>query len=547
MMIPFENELDQLLTQAEALLQDQKPMEALDLLERARTLEPHHAWTMLFRGVALGQLGRTEEAVPQLIGAADDHIEDIDVQVDAARHLSLLEYHQDALICANRAVEIDANDAGAHAVRAEVLERLGRINESLPSRETALALDPDDTDSRYYLAVDLCDIGRYDEAYETAQPLFEQFLDDPDIVRLHGACLSYLDRHQEALAKWAELERLEGVNPNLLHNRASTLDALGLHDEALATISETIDLEPDEALNYYTRGMIYENAGDYEAAIADYLTALTQDVNHLDAAINLVELATSVDATRMVLDRISVLREEHPDSAKLLYVFGRLAMDVNELELAQRTLEEAILREPGLGICWYTLAMLYSMDGRPEAAMAATDRALREFPDDAALWLTRGQALQDLRRFPEAMECYDQAATVLPDDDTPWFYLGRLLLLELDRPLAARGALKEALRLHPDNDAAMWMLALCQLRTGQSAEGSLLIQQLLSRDPDHLWGRLLRAAWYVQQGELELALTDLQYAASQGYETQLLLNEPLFEPLWSDTRFRATFARLAGE
>jgi len=540
-MTPFENELDQLLTQAEALLQDQKPVEALALLERAQTLEPHHAWTMLFRGVALGQLGRTEEAVPQLIGAADSQLEDIDIQVDAARHLALLEYPQDALICAGRAVEIDANDAGAHAVRAEVLERLGRISEALSSRETALTLDSEDTDSRYYLAVDFCDVGRYDEAYQTAQPLFDQFPDDPDIIRLHGACLSYLDRHQDALIKWAELERLEGVNPNLLHNRASTLDALGRRDEALATISEAIEAEPDMAMNHYTRGMIHEHAGDDAAAIDDYLAALALDPGHTDAAINLVELTTAMNATLPVLERVNKLLEEHPTSAQLLYVAARLTMDLGDLPQARRLLEDAILREPGLGISWYTLTMLYSMTGDAEAVLASADRALRDFPEDAALWLTRGQAMQDLRRYPEAMECYDRAATLVPDDDMPWFYLGRLLLLELDRPAAARGALREAVRLHPENDAAMWMLALCYLRTGQSADGSRLIQQLLNGDPNHLWGHLLRAAWYVQQGQLNEALDDLAYAGSQGYDLRLLLNEPLFEPLWSDPRFRAAF------
>ncbi len=172
-----------------------------------------------------------------------------------------------------------------------------------------------------------------------------------------------------------------------------------------------------------------------------------------------------------MVERINQLLEKEPSSAKLLYVFGRLAMDMGDLSLAQHALEEAILREPALGICWYTLAMLYSMSGDFKAALAATDRALRDFSDDIALWLTRGQALQDLQRIPEAMECYDRATTIAPDDDMPWFYLGRLLLLELDRPIHARGVLKEALRLHPENDAAMWMLALCHLRTGQSAKG----------------------------------------------------------------------------
>ena len=99
-----------------------------------------------------------------------------------------------------------------------------------------------------------------------AQPLFTQFPDDPDILRLHGACLSYLEHHEEALSKWAELERLEGVNTNLLHNRASTLDALGRREEALATISEAMRMSRKAAMNYYTRGMIHEHAGDNDHA-----------------------------------------------------------------------------------------------------------------------------------------------------------------------------------------------------------------------------------------------------------------------------------------
>lgn len=538
----FENEIDQLLTQAESLLQDQKPGEALDVLDRARTLEPGHAWTQLFRGVALGQLGRTDEAIEQLLAAADSHAEDIDIQVDAARHLSLLEQHQDALICAHRAVGSDGGDAGAHAIRAEVLEHLGRISEALPDREAVLLLDADDPDSRYFLAVDLCDLGRFDEAYRHAEPLFAQFPDDPDILRLHGACLSYLDRHQQALSKWAELERLEGVTPNLLHNRASTLDALGLHEEALATITEAIALEPDVAINHYTRGMIHEHRGDDQAALNDYLTALSFDHQHLDAVINLVELAVAADVVPATAERLRTLVGQHPTSAKLLYAHGRLQMEQGDLAQAQRTLEEALCREPSLGICWYTLSMLYGIAGKAEDALLAADRAMQDFPDDPGIWLNRGQAYELLHQQHEAVACYDRAVEVAPTESTPWFHLGRVLLLDLGRPNSARGPLREAVRLQPDHDAAMWMLALCYLRMNQLDDALRETRQLLARYPNHPWGRVLSAIKHVQRDETDAALLDLRAAVAQGYEMRLLQEEPLFEPLWSDPRFQAAFS-----
>lgn len=543
-MTPYDNEqLEELLSEAETLLQDQKADEALALLDRARDMQPSHAWTMLYRGVALAQLGRDEEAVGQLIAAADQQQDDIDIQVDAARHLALLEYQQDALVCAERAIAMDETDAGAHAVRGEVLERLGRIEDAIPAREAALAIDPEDSDTRYYLAVDLCDLGRFQEAYEVAQPLFGEYADDADIVRLHGACLSYLGRHEEALGKWAELERLEGLVPNLLHNRASTLDALGHHEEALATINEAISLEPELAANYFTRGMIHERLGDGISAQQDYLEALTHDPQHLDAVVNLVELTAAIGTAPLVLFRVNKLLQDEPTSAKLLYARGRLLMELGEFVIGRESLEAAMRREPAMGIGWFTLCMIYVASGDYEQAVSASTRALHYFADDPVLWTNRGQALHVLKRFPEAMECYDRATQLTPDDYLPWLSMGRLLLLDLERPERAVGPLKESLRLAPENEHAAWLLALAYLRQAKYDEAWGLLTQMLEAHPDHLWGRLVRAAWYAQQCDREAALTDLEAITELGYDIHLFHREPLFAPLHDDPRYKALFTR----
>ncbi|HEY3418161.1 MAG TPA: tetratricopeptide repeat protein [Armatimonadota bacterium] len=543
-MTPFDNDIDQLLTQAEALLQAEKPIEALDLLERARKLQPQHAWAKLFRGVALGQLGRVEEAVSELIAAADENLSDIDIQVDTARYLSLMEYQQDALICTRRAVAIDATDAGAQAMQAEVLERLGRLDEAVIARESALTLDAEDHDNRYYYAVDLCDLGRYQPALDIAEGLLASHPDDPDIVRLYGACLSYQGRHEEALGCWAMLERLEeGVTPNLLHNRASTLDVLGRYQEALETIDQAISEEPEVGGNYFTRGMIHEHHDEQATAIEDYLTALLYDPDHIDAVINLVEIASITGTAPLVFDRVNTLLETEPTSSKLLYARGRLAIELGDFTQAERAIKEALRCEPSLGVAWYTLSMLYGMMEQSEKSVACADRALREFPDDANLWLYRGQALHDLKRFPEAAESYDRAIALSPEDGQTWFHLGRLLLLDLERPADARGMLKEALRLQPDNDGAAWMLALCHLRMGQAIDAETLINPLLAEDPQHLWGRLVNAAILTQRGDLQAAVADLEIAVSQKYNPRLLLNEPLFSPLWGDPRFSSLLRR----
>lgn len=544
-MFPTDDDLEQLLTKAEALLQDQKPADALTILDRARRLQPRHGWLQLFRGVALGQLGRLDEAIEALVAAADENADDVDIQVDAARHLCVMEQFQDALICADRALALASDDAMAHAVRGDALEHLGRLAPAVSERETALALDPSDTDNRYALAVALCDVGRYPDALTVATPLFTEYADDPDILRLHGACLSYLGRHDEAMTKWAELERAEGVTPNLLHNRASTLDALGHFAEALATLEQAIAEEPENAVNYYTRGVIHEHLEQEGMAVEDYLEALSRDPHHLESAMNLVEMAPIIGAGLLAeaQTRLHVLQGDHPRAAVLRYAAGRLSLEQGNFAIALRQLEASVRCDPHLGVGWYTLSMLCSMMGEFAASAAAADRALRFFPDDTSLWLNRAQALQEQKKYPEAMVSYDQAIALAPHDSLPWLQLGRLLLLDLERAADARGALREAHRLTPDDDNIIWLLALCALRLGREDEAATEIAKLLAKDPEHLWGRLLRAMLNAQQQDPDAAFADLDIVSSLGYDISVLSAEPLFAPLKTDARFAPAFAR----
>ena len=378
-MTSFENELELLLTQAEEMLQSNRPAEALSFLDRARKIQPRHAWAMLFRGVALIQLGKTLEAVETLITAADENQQDIDIQVDAARHLTRLNHFQDALICARRALELNAFDAGAHAACGEALEELARIEEAVQHREMAIQYDADDVDSRYCLAADLCDLSRFDEASAVAQPLFTDFADDPDIIRLQGACLSYQGDHFQALKCWAQIERLEGLSSSLLHNRAGSLDIIGRYAEALATINEAIEMDPDEALNYYTRGMIHEHLHDDAAAIDDYLASLARDPDSLDTVVNLLDLSFTLDIATLVLERTRHIFPGNPPYAKLRYAQGRLLIETGRLKSAVRKLQSSVALEPSLGIAWYSLMLLYGMLGDTQGVLNTSEYALRFF------------------------------------------------------------------------------------------------------------------------------------------------------------------------
>ncbi|MEI6519225.1 MAG: tetratricopeptide repeat protein [bacterium] len=542
-MEPFdgEGEVEELIDRAHNLLQINNPEEALEILAQAEEKSPNNGWVQLFRGSAYGQMERQEEAVDEILKAADSNLDDIDIQVESAHQLSYLQHYQDALISANRAIKLDSHDAGAYMAQADAMEQLGRINEALVAREDALALEPEDQENLYYYALDLCDVGRFHEAFKYAELLYNKMDDDPDILRLYGATLSYLARHSEAIAIWDKLEELEGETGILLYNRATSLDAIGLSEEAQTLIEKAIDLEPDVAVNHLAYGTMLERAGKEEQAITEYLTTLELDDEVLEAALRIVDLAIEIDAVAPALESIEEMLKLKPDNAILIYVQGRLMIESSDVDIViegEQKIELAANKQPKLSVAWFSLAKLYHEQNRFDEALRAIERATGDYGDDASLWVIRALSYVGNKKYVEAMECFDKACELDPGDEKPWLYMGRMLMIDLNRSADARNAFLESLHRRPDNPEAMWMLALCHLRVGDMNDASDVVNRLLKVDPFYVRGLLVRAALRAQTGKITAAFADLRAAMKLGYDTTYVVEEPLFAPLWNDPRMK---------
>ncbi len=537
----FDPDIEEILSQAEALLQDKRPIEALSLLDRAGKLAPRHAWATLYRGVALGQLDKVDEAVELLLSAADQHADDLDIQIDAAWHLALLDFPQDALVTIERALTLDKHDAGAIAVYAEILERLNRIEEAVRVREDLLLHHPEDEENRLLLAMDLCDCGRYADALNLANPLIKTNPQDADIVRLQGACLSYQGNHEAAAELWEKLEALEGQTQNLLHNRACTLDALLQHEEALYTINLAIAREPDEAINYFTRGMINEHLEKQDKAVDDYLKALQYDHDFIDTVVNLAEVAQWCGRVPYALECVDEMLidkgEDEPPCAVLLYARGLLLLQINEIADARVAIEAAVQREPEIGIAWHTLSIVYQMEANDEGVIIATERALRSFPDDSELLMYRGIAFAGRELFAEALDCFDQLLTLTPDDANPYMQMAQIFLYHLHRYADARAMLRETLRIIPKHRDAYAELILCHLRLGELDVAGKLIKGMHSSVKGQYWDCFLNAALCAQRGKINAAFGHLFRTPAADYQVPAMLMDPLFQPLAHDERF----------
>jgi hypothetical protein len=86
----------------------------------------------------------------------------------------------------------------------------------------------------------------------------------------------------------AMLDRAAAITPDrleLLVNRASALQLLGRSEEAGQDIARAMALAPNDCVVLAGRGILREQAGDYQGALADYRAALTAETHRSDDAV----------------------------------------------------------------------------------------------------------------------------------------------------------------------------------------------------------------------------------------------------------------------
>ncbi|AFL72918.1 tetratricopeptide repeat protein [Thiocystis violascens] len=167
---------------------------ALTMLQKALSIDPHHAECLNTLGNALNNLGRAREAID----------------------------------CFNRALEIDPDYAAAHNSKGVALKDLNRMEEAIACYRRALALAPDLAEAHNNLGAAFKGVGRLDEALECHR---QALAINPRYAEAYsnlGGALQGLGRLDESIAAY---ERSLQLNPKLIMAPSSQLFVLNYHPD----------------------------------------------------------------------------------------------------------------------------------------------------------------------------------------------------------------------------------------------------------------------------------------------------------------------------
>lgn len=241
----------------------------------------HVGKAYLHRALARRALGRHVEALADC-DAALKHVAPLS-DVLAVRGWVHVDRDQlvDAMADADQALRLDAKNAVAYKVRADVFRERGEDDEiALADRDytTAIALDP-----MFQEAFVNRGILRMSSLPDRALDDFRAALainPNNDAAYLDiGAALQKAKKHREAIGQFDKALALNPQNWQALANRALAHQALNEYDKAVVDASRAIEIHADAA-NHADRGSLYYETKRVDEALADYKRAIELDATY---------------------------------------------------------------------------------------------------------------------------------------------------------------------------------------------------------------------------------------------------------------------------
>ena len=228
--------------------------------------EANNADALINKGVALGNLGKYEEAIAEYDKALELKPDHADALINKGVALGRLGQYQEAIQWIDKALEIKPNNAAALNNKGVALERLGRLGEAVVCFYETLNIDLNST-----------------SAYESAIRCLDKILDNwptsPTGWSEKAYLLSYYGKkNKEALHL---VEKALEIDPNhreALQTKADILYNLKKYDEAILFYNKIIEeLSPNDAHSLYNRACCNIITGNIDKGLDDLKRALDND------------------------------------------------------------------------------------------------------------------------------------------------------------------------------------------------------------------------------------------------------------------------------
>jgi len=314
--------------------------------------------------------------------------------------------YNEALICFDKALELDPEFAYALNGKGNALYKLGNYDEALICFEKALELDPKFVNAWNGKGGALYKLGNYDEALIC----FEKALElDPKYVHAlngKGNTLNELGKYGEALICFEKALEIDPKFVHALNGKGNTLAGLGKYDEALICFEKALELDPKFVNAWNGKGGALYKLGNYGEALICFEKALELDPKYVHALNGKGNTLNELGKYGEALICFEKALEIDPKFVHALNGKGNTLVGLGKYDEALICFEKALELDPefayalnGKGVALQTL-------NQTEEAIEHYNKALQLDSKIPGFWYNKGNALESLNHFAEAAMAY---------------------------------------------------------------------------------------------------------------------------------------------
>ena len=223
-------------------------------------------------------------------------------------------------------------------------------------------------------------------------------------------------RYEEAIEEYSKAIELDPNDAIHFRSRGNSKYFLSRYEEAIEDYNRAIELDPNDAIQFRSRGLSKHNLGRYEEAIEDYNKAI----------------------------------ELKPNDAIAFNNRGNSKHSLGRYEEAIENYNRAIELDPNFASAFRNRGNSKHSVGKYEEAIEDHNKAIELKANDAIAFRERGNSKHNLGRYEEAIEDFNRAIELDPNYAMSFCMRGSSVRLLGNHEAAIRD-LDKALELEPEN------------------------------------------------------------------------------------------------
>lgn len=363
------------------------------------------------------------------------------------------------------------------------------------------------------------------------------------------------NQFDKALATIQTLEKMSPQHPYLHYLHAMVLYKQGHLDAAISELQQVLQVSPDNARAQVLMGAVNYAQGNYSQAEMYLSNAMGMDQKNVDARKLLALTLYREGRSRQALDTLRPATPGTPSDTELLALLQRavatgagspggvaaatsgasnspdaqFARAGNALASGNEAEATRLLQEIPAGDASTEarrnsmLVMTYVREQRPAEAVKVAAAYASSNPRDSAAHLLYGTALVAAGQHPEARAQYSEALKLDPENLAALLSLGGLDSLE-GHYEAAASSYATVLKRDPRNAAAMTALGQLAVLQGDRAEAAKRFKQAIEAAPKSPTAYIALVVLYGEDGKFDEAVSMAKQLAAASPDNPAALN-----------------------